>query len=741
MSNIRKRGFMRYFYHVQVQPPKEQAIHFYIMSKFTALVDGKITQLTSELTVEKIKSNRAYATVAKKKHNKVMVDYAIYQTNSDLQDVSETNLAKFNEHMKSLIADNKAERLSSGEFVITSDKGTNMANKQKNKGKNRKPSKMMYLIATVSVIIALFAGIGIGGTLFGEGEPPPRMGEGDFEGLIMPETTDFPPDAQLITISIDRSYFAVPREDVQLQGIVIDDSSRAGRFATITLPAFDRSDFFHHVPGHTWGFSTDPNATRIEFYGGGTYEFSENVRLYRVLTRFGGGNGTMDNPYIIDFYDQLHLMSREQMRGHFRQTANLYFPEWATHEPINTVNKLQYIPEQEKPFVYDGGGFTIDGINAPLFGRVSGAVIENVNIRNSFIETNEPSNMGFIVNEAFNFRYEVDGRAYETGETIIRNSSVNHSAFTLQEPYEYEDEYTPPTVSEYDEYSEYDDYGEPVPPSPPTIQAEFVIGGITGLGGQIENSYVTDVGIFAELEHHFLYAGGISGKPANVTNSGVYHLAIHGKIFHVGGIVGSASGSRLYRADGSEEAIFHGGNIQGNFVRRFSANSTNSAGGIVGESSTNSERAMISNNYAMDLTLSAGVFADEERTELISHGYSGGIVGSDGSENHGHLILNSVSPVCYSVIGGAGNNTVYDFGDDGTVWLAPPHAFHQESILEILNRNAVHPESPSETELFAGSFIFADDERNNQEDCEHRLPFPNGIAELLLKYYVMENED
>jgi hypothetical protein len=496
--------------------------------------------------------------------------------------------------------------------------------------------------------------------------------------------------------------------------------------ATITLPAFDRTDFFTHVPGHTWGFTSDPNGRRIEYYGGMTYNFTANTKLYRVLVRFGGGNGTQDDPFLVNYFDQLQLMSREQVRGFFRQTEDIEFPCWAAHTPINTVNELRQIPDAER-FEFDGGRFIISGLNAPLFGTVSGSVIRNVNVTQSVIETTRHENFGFIVSQVFNFRYDVDGRTYETGETLIQNSTVSHSAMYLRLP-EFDSQgnpapevvapATPPPVIPPDL-----DTGVEQTPLPPPRHGEFAVGGITGVGGQIENCYVENIVIFAGLSDYFLHVGGISGKPANVINSGVVGLTIEGNIFHTGGIVGSAGGTRLYSADGRELPVFYGGNIQGNFVRNFTAYVENSAGGIVGESSTNVENALISNNYATQLDFRVGVFADDDRERLnpIHPGIVGGIIGTDGNERHGHLVVNTVSDAFYPVIGRADKSTF-----DDTVRLAPPHAFSQAGILDVMNRNTVCPSNPSV--IFAGSFMFAEDLRNSDEAGAYA--FPAGIAEL-----------
>ena len=259
------------------------------------------------------------------------------------------------------------------------------------------------------------------------------------------------------------------------------------------------------------------------------------------------------------------------------------------------------------------------------------------------------------------------------------------------------------------------------------------------MGGQIENCYVTDVGIFANTNDYFLYAGGISGKPANVTNSGIFYVAIKGNIFNAGGIAGSAGGSRLYSANNSELSVFYGGNIRGCFVRRFSAFVENAAGGIAGEASTKAETAsgtniaVISNSYATELELAAGVFEDERRTRAVKIGATGGIIGTDGIENHGHLVTNTVSIADYAVIG-AQSKSVYD----STVRLAPSYAFYQPGILDVINRNTVMPgDYENETdkkEIFTGSFIFANDNPDAEfvpnSDEYGRLPFPREIAGL-----------
>ena len=414
------------------------------------------------------------------------------------------------------------------------------------------------------------------------------------DGMIIPEQAEISADVEQITISIERSYSAVPTEDLQIKGEVIDG------VAQITLPEFDKTDFFTHVSGYTWGFSTNPDGKKIEYYGGSTYSFSKDTKLYRVLVKYGGGSGTKDDPYLINYFDQLELMGEEKARGYFRQTEDIVFPEWASHTPIDTVNELKSDPQAEY-FEYDGNGYAIQNLDNSLFGTVSGAVIKNVNIQNSFINTEKFKDYGFIACEVYNYRYETEGESYETGETLIQHCSVSHSAIYAEIPQEENATESvqvvtapvvvPPDLVEYDEDGNIIEKTTEFEPIKVTKHGEYAVGAITGLGGQIENCYVTDFGIYASLEDYFLYAGGISGKPANIVNSAVYDFSAQGNIFNAGGIAGSCGGSRMYNPTGKELPDFYGGNIQGCLARKIVLTTESSAG----ECSTNAENAVILN--------------------------------------------------------------------------------------------------------------------------------------------------
>ena len=597
--------------------------------------------------------------------------------------------------------------------------------------KRKIPKFAKYVIigsVAVAVIIAFVIGTAIGKSHIPEVSTPENdIGAANENGMIIPEQVDIDDNAEQITVSIDRSYAAVPTEDLQLKGEIVNGS------ANITLPEFDKTDFFTHVAGHTWGFSTDPNGDKIEYYGGYTYTFTEDTKLYHVLVKYGGGSGTKDDPYIINYYDQLELIGEEKARGYFKQTEDIVFPEWAVHTPIDTTNELKNNPNDEH-FEYDGNGFTISNLTNPLFGKVSGAVIKNVNVQNSFVNTAEYKNYGFIVCEAYNYRYiSENGTVFETGETLIQHCTVSHSAIYAQDP-EATEEATEEVIAAENivppDLAEYDDEGNLITTEndkdlSPTVYGEYAIGAISGLGGQIENCYVTDFGIFASLDNYFLYAGGISGKPANVCNSAVYYFSAQGNIFYAGGIPGNGGGAKLYDPTGNAISEYYGGNIQGCLARNIILDTDLAAGGIVGEGSTNViNGAIISNCYANELSFNVGIY--DEDNSLIKSGVSGGIMGSDGNETNGHLIMNTVSLANYSVIGSKLKSEY-----DDTVRIAPDYAFYQENILTVINKNSVNPKFPQE--IYTGNFTF---ENALFGDETGSLAYPAEIADLFDKIYV-----
>lgn len=649
--------------------------------------DGKPPKLTEEM----LQKNNAY-TLFVKQHRSDMaaIDYKLYRT-AEAFDASTKD-----EVFRGYIESEKAQLVSSADLVTSAK-----ADPPKPKKVARKKKPMKFGLKLV-IFVGGFALLGVGawgmfkmGVQKGQQQPPTAVGEKEEGGMIIPEQLHLDEDAEQITVTIDRSYSAVPAEDLELKGSAVDG------VAQIELPAFDKTDFFSHVPGYSWGFTSDPDGKKIEYYGGETYGFSENIKLYRVLVKYGGGNGTREDPYLINYYDQLELMAQENARGYFKQIADIVFPDYAEHTPIDTTNELKDDPDSEH-FEYDGNGYSISGLDAPLFGKVSGALIQNVNIKDSSILTYDYEDIGLLVRDAYNFRYTAeDGKTYETGETVIKHCSVAHCSIAAGEQNEDVQETTTTVVAPAPPGLTDGQGNVATPPAPPAPMkhGEYAIGGLTGVGGDISDCYVTDLTLSAYLDDYYMYVGGISGKPANVRNSGVYSFSADGKIFSAGGIAGSAGGARMYDAEGNELPDFYGGNIQGCFVRSFTATCEVSAGGIVAEATTNATNALISNCYATGLTFACGVFEDSERTEIVSEGITGGIIGEDAADDNGHLVTNIVSPAELLIIG-EGEKSSYD----DTVRQAPAEAFYQNSILSVLNKNTVDPEDPDV--IFTGSFKF-----------------------------------
>ena len=713
---------LKYFCKVRLEAGKDQETTLFLILD---AADGEVPELQKTAVIE----SREYRLFVEKKHTKIVVaEYSVYRTETEIT----ANLE--NERFDRLIETGAAEIVSSGEMQI--DRNEKRDKKTGEIVRKRKKSPVLFMAIAGGVMLFSMAAFAVGKS-FGRGtsvsELPAESVNVAEDGLIIPKQDEIADNAEQITVTIDRSYSAVPVEDLQLKGAVSKGK------ANILLPEFDKTDFFTHVPGYSWGFTSDPNGKKIEYYGGQAYDFTKDTKLYRVLVKYGGGSGTREDPYRIDYFDQLELMSEEKTRGYFKQTADISFPVWASHTPIRTVNELKADPDSEH-FEYNGGGYLIENLDAPLFETVSGAVIRNVNIRNSAIVSDEYKDYGFLLCTAYNYLYLAeDDKVYETGETVIEHCSVSHSSITVKLPEaetaENEQavttmEVVPPDVIEYDEDGNIIEPEEE--PVEPTKHAEHCIGAITGIGGKIDGCYVTDFGIFNELPDYFLYCGGISGKPAAVTDSAVYYYSAQGNIFNAGGVVGSAAGARAYDAKGRELPNYYGGSIQGCLARKIILKTETAAGGITAEGTTDAEGALISNCYCNELDFSCGEFKDAERVECIKAGTVGGIIAADGSGKHGHLITNSVSHSDFKVIG---QKTKSVFDD--TARLAPAYAYYQENILTVLNKNTVNPVNPKE--IYTGSFMFG--ENGVFGDDQGSLAYPEKISDLLAKTIVEDTNE
>ena len=670
--------------------------------------DNKDHKLSKKMLAEKLD----YADFQKKNKGKqIFVNYVTYKTSISIDN------SMMNEFFAELISTNQCEYIASADIDMNAKEEIKKAKQIQKK----KKGGISFVKAAIIALLSVF--IGAGGTLvlckkFLSSPTTETVVTQEVKnnGMIIPQQAEINEDAQQITVSIDRSYLAVPTEDLQLRAEVIDG------VANITLPEFDKTDFFNHVPGYTWGFTTDPNGTKIQYYGGKTYPFEVDTKLYRVLVKYAGGAGTKENPYLIDYYDQLELMAEEKTRGYFKQIADITYPDYANHTAIDTVNELKGSPDSEY-FEYDGNGYAISNINSSLFGTVSGAVIKNVTILDSRISTSEYKDIGFIVSKALNYSYTAkDGTKYTTGETLIEHCSVVNStiiaeSYDSEAPTEVTTEQIVVVAPEEIKYDEDGNIIEKVVVDTPTKTAEYCIGAISGIGGQIKNCYINDFEVFCTLDDYWLYVGGVSGKPESVTDSVVYGFTTDGNIFNAGGIVGSASGTRLYDTLGNALPQFCGGSIRGCVARNISLASEVACGGIAGEATSNKKNAAISNCYTKSLSFYCGVFNEEN--VALELGSTGSLIGSDGSELYGHTATNNVVSDSYDAIG---KKTKSKY--DETLRLAPDFAFYQENILNVLNTNSVDKENPKE--IYTGNFkfgtAFGDDNRN--------LAYPTEVEDL-----------
>ena len=692
---------MKYFCRVRLEAGKDQeAVLFLVFEDET-----ETPQLDKRTLIE----HHEYRRFSRNHRTRIIIaEYAVYSTEENVT----ANLE--NSRFEALIEDGKAELAGSGELQI--DRREKQNKKTGRIEKKHRPSlRKMFALSGGALTVGFFCFLI--GRQFGTADQLPVV-QTEENGLMIPQPEQ-DENAEQITVTIDRSYLAVPTEDLQIKGAVINGK------AAILLPDFDQTDYFSHVQGYSFGYSSDPNGKKIEYYGGQEYPFSADTKLYRVLVKYAGGSGTKEDPYLLNYYDQLELMSKEAQRGYFRQIADISFPNGTSHTPIRTVNTLKADPQSEY-FEYDGGGFSISNLDAPLFETVSGAVIKNVHIRDSEIISADYKDYGLLVCNAVNYHYLADDeQVYETGETVIQHCSVSHSSVAVQlskaeTPAVTTNTVVPPHLIEYDENGNLIEKTEE--PDEPSKTGAHCIGAISGIGGQIEDCYVTDFGIYAELDDYYLYCGGISGKPASVRDSAVYYYSAQGNLFYAGGIVGSAAGARAFDAMGRELPDCYGGFIQGCAARKIILKPETAAGGIVGEGTTDSDSAVISNCYAADLRISCGMFQDAERTEMKKEGAVGGMIGTDGIGANGHILINCVSPANCAVIGQQTGSVL-----DETVWQAPDSAFHLESILTVLNGNSVNPVHPNE--IYTGRFLFG--ENGEFADESGSFAYPESIRELL----------
>lgn len=398
--------------------------------------------------------------------------------------------------------------------------------------------------------------------------------------------------ATYITISVDRSY--LNKEPLEYKA-ALDMTGNA----KITLPVVDdKDDIYNSVFGCTYGYSTkkqNGDFGTIEYYGGVESKFSKSTKLYRVLNEYGGGKGTVENPYIISYYDQLLRLSEQGAKGYFVQTADIAFPRNTDRNPISTKKITRgYENKSYDYFVYDGNGYSIKSVSGSggLFGTIAAGTIQNVVVDGANIKAGKNKNLGVICNEVVSYAYpSTDTDEYfSTGNTRIIGCKVLNSKITAD-------------------------------------GAEN-IGGICGFGGDISDCTADGIAVSGGKS-----IGGIVGNACTVTGCIANNITVSGSAVSAGGIAGTAYGVELFNS--GEKPHCAGGSIIGCGVRTFTSTAENS-GGIVGTATAHNVSAYIKSCYAANIYLNGT--------------NNGGIAGADGNEN-GHKIL-------YCIVDNANNYPV-----------------------------------------------------------------------------------
>lgn len=398
--------------------------------------------------------------------------------------------------------------------------------------------------------------------------------------------------ATYITISVDQSY--LNKADIEYK-MPLDMTG----YAKLTLPVVDdKNDIYNSVFGCTYGYSTkkqNGDFGTIEYYGGVKSKFSKSTKLYRVLNEYGGGKGTVENPYIISYYDQLLRLSEQGAKGYFVQTADIAFPRNTDRNPISTKKITRgYENKSYDYFVYDGNGYSIKSVSGSggLFGTIAAGTIQNVVVDGANIKAGKNKNLGVICNEVVSYAYpSTDTDEYfSTGNTRIIGCKVLNSKITAD-------------------------------------GAEN-IGGICGFGGDISDCTADGIAVSGGKS-----IGGIVGNACTVTGCIANNITVSGSAVSAGGIAGTAYGVELFNS--GEKPHYAGGSIIGCGVRTFTSTAENS-GGIVGTATAHNVSAYIKSCYAANIYLNGT--------------NNGGIVGADGNEN-GHKIL-------YCIVDNANNYPV-----------------------------------------------------------------------------------
>ncbi len=388
-------------------------------------------------------------------------------------------------------------------------------------------------------------------------------------------------EATYINITIDCSYL---NEEPKIVKAALDMNGHA----KVELPVVDTAK--NHKFGYTYGWSTSKNGT-LKYYGGEIAEFDKPATVYRVRSIYYGGDGTKEQPYLINSWEHIKLMSEKGVKGYYRQIADIQLPDSYAHNSINVI-PLEKSSEKLEDFYfsYDGGGYSIFNLHGigGLFGNVTRSVIKNVVLDGVNICVNDAENVkiGNIVNNVEACTYSAGSKEYAAGNSSIKNCAVLNSTITISGG----------TV----------DY----------------IGGAIGYGGSVCDTYINLCSIYVEANASVNNIGGIAGRAAEISSSYVVGLNVEGKIIeggynikNLGGVVATGLGISIERTNHSYR--YEGCNVTDTAVRNAVFNNAENIGGIISVAEGNNGSPYITRCYIANAVMNGGTV--------------GSIVGCDGS--------------------------------------------------------------------------------------------------------------
>lgn len=421
----------------------------------------------------------------------------------------------------------------------------------------------------------------------------------------------------------------------------------------------------------------------------GTFAFAEDTAPWNgsdIAEKFGQGTGTEDDPYLISSGAELaYLASTTNEKTdytdvYFEQTANIDLNEkpWT---PIGGASG-------SFKGVYDGGGFTVKGLNcdtialdgdakeyAGLFGAASGATIMNLTVTGSIVRSNKFAapivGYGRNLTNIINCRSEV---AYVDGACAGGIAGrIDFSEFNSEER-----NMVIACVSDSNIFTRCN-----VSADGSTGRAYTYCGGIVGASIATTVAYCTNNGdldlIPLENKAYPIWSGGIVGvNGSNLYRSNIYFCTNNGYLktytsYDVSSILEQAPGTKV----NTYENIMRIGGIAGHFTNKIDNN-------IVAGCLNNGDIAIYKSSDANAERMSA----DESTTQR-----AGGIIGlankkciSDNNytvmspgiavDNSGSSVEDSITVITADAVKGDAGLTVLERGNtlDSFIGLLVSHS-------------------------------------------------------------------